>query len=111
MNGNPNSRQKDWHNWLRDHGCFICYSYPSIHHIKGSKMKLKGFVKPGEDYVIPLCYEHHQGSSGIHTSKKLFVDNFGTEKEMFRTLVDQHEEDNGEMPMDELTFNAIVERA
>jgi len=74
-------------------------------------MKLKGFVKAGEWYVIPLCYSHHQGKDGVHANKSHFVKINGAEKEMFRDLVDQYELDNGEMPMDELTFNAIVERA
>lgn len=111
MNGNPNKEQKDWHNWLRDRGCFICFAYPSIHHVKGSKLKLKGIIKPGEWFCLPLCYLHHQGRLGVHTDKRRFRALFGTEKEIFSVLVDQYEVEMGEDLMDDKTYNAIMDRA
>lgn len=88
MNGNPNKKQKDFHEWLREQGCVVCDDdNPAIHHIKGSKMKLKGCVKPGEWFVIPLCYKHHQGVYGIHTDKTFFHTNFGTEKQLWSSSI------------------------
>jgi hypothetical protein len=88
LNGNPSKKQLDWHEWLRECGCVVCGDYnPAIHHIKGSKMKLKGCVKPGEWFVIPLCYKHHQGVYGIHTDKTFFNINFGYEKHLWGNLM------------------------
>ena len=111
MLGNPSKAQKDWHEWLRNCGCFICSDDAAIHHIKGSKMKLKGFIKPGEWYVLPLCYNHHQGDEGVHTNKRNFEKRHGTEKEMFERAVETYEIENRAYPMSEEDFNAIMERA
>ena len=106
MNGNPNKKQRDWHEWLRDFGCTECLGYQAaIHHIIGSKMKLKGCVKPGEWYVIPLCYEHHQGPEGVHLSKKYY-----DEKKMWVHLVGIYESENAEKPMSEEEYQIILDR-
>jgi len=111
MNQNPNKKQREWHDWLRNEGCFICSCEPLIHHIKGSKMKLKGVIKPGEWYVIPLCYKHHQGERGVHTSKKKFLKDYGTEKEVFEMIVREYEFNNNEKPMTEEEYQIIMDRA
>ena len=106
MNGNPSKKQRDWHEWLRDYRCITCCDYnPSIHHIKGSKMKLKGCVKPGEWYVIPLCYKHHQGPEGVHLSKKYY-----DEKQLWTWAVAAYECEHDEKPMSEEEYQIILDR-
>lgn len=111
MNGNPTAAQKRFHEWCRENGCIECFDKnPSIHHIKGSKMKLKGCVKPGEWFVIPLCYKHHQGPRGIHASKKAFEYLYGTEKELWDDIIAIYEEEHGHKPMSEEEYQIILER-
>ena len=118
MNGKPNKKQKDWHNWCRDsHRCVVGLgATDSIHHIKGARMRLKG-VKgfAGEWYVIPLSYWWHQdekNQAAVHTNKREFERATGmTEKEHWVRLVGIYEMDYGEKPMTEEEYQIIVDRA
>lgn len=115
MNGKPSSMQKRFHEWCRERGCIITtYMNPSIHHIKGAKMRLKG-VKgyAGEWYVLPLCFDYHQGKSyAIHRDKKAFEEiSEGTEKEHWINLMAIHEDHFGFKPMSEEEYQIILERA
>lgn len=119
MNGNPTSKQKRWHEWLIFNGCAISSHYNdgnlSLHHIGGSKMKLKGVKKPGEWYCICLSYWHHQDGSNKaarHVNKYLFqIENQTTEKDLFIKSVEKYRKKFGETPMSEEEYKIIVERA
>ena len=112
MNGNPSKIQKDWHDWLREYGCQITgQPYPTIQHIIGARRKLKG-VKglAGEWYCYGLCFELHLGDhpNSLKISKKRFVDEFGTEKEIWIRAVLRYELEKGQKPMTEEEFKIIV---
>jgi hypothetical protein len=111
MNGNPTAAQKRFHEWCRGFGCLICRSQPAIHHIKGSKMKLKGCVKPGELYILPLCWGHHQGEHSIHSSKKNFEESYGTQKELWISLIGSYIAEYGNFPTSEEEYQIIRDRA
>ena len=111
MNGNPTASQKRFHDWCRDQGCIICGNTPAIHHIKGSKLKLKGCVKPGEHYILPLCHHHHQGDSGVHRDKKRWQVVYGTEKCKWINIIANYMREFGEKPLMEDVYNTIGERA
>ena len=52
---------------------------PQLHHIKDKR----GLSKKSSNYeVIGLCYEHHLGKTGYHTSPKKFTEKWGTQKEL-----------------------------
>ena len=40
--------------------------------------------------VIPLCYEHHQGASGVHgLGRRAFVNKYGlTEEDLLNDVID-----------------------
>ena len=66
-------------------GCIACrklghYDSPAeLHHIKDKR----GMGRRATHYeVIPLCYTHHRGAYGYHTSPKEFEGNYGTQKEL-----------------------------
>lgn len=46
--------------------CEVCYGYtgtPSqVHHVRARH----GWGRSGHKAIIPLCWEHHQGNSGVH---------------------------------------------
>lgn len=115
MNGNPTAAQKRFHQWCRDHGCIVTeFNNPSIHHIKGAKMRLKGCKKAGEWYVIPLSYLWHQdgnNKSAIHVNKSKFEMAVANEKTLWLSLIARYEFEHGEKPMSEEEYNIIVERA
>jgi len=111
VNSNPTAKQKRWHQWLRDSGCAICHNPTAIHHIAGSKMKLKGVKKPGEWFCVPLCYNHHQGDDGIHANKRAFEKKHGTEKELFKCMVEIYGINHEDKPMSEADYQAIMDRA
>ena len=67
----PTAKQKHWHKWLRNQACCNCGHLASIHHCAGSSAK-HNKVHIGQDWVIPLCYDCHQGDDGIHKSLKAF---------------------------------------
>lgn len=87
----------------------------SLHHIKGSKMKLKGVKKPGEWYVLCLSYWWHQDGTNPaarHVNKNRFEREIGkTEKELFIDKVAEYELIYGHKPMDEFIYQQLIERA
>ncbi len=116
MNGSPTKKQRDFHDWCRDFGCIINYeNNPAIHHIKGSKMKLKGCNNPGEWYILPLSYWWHQSglnNNAVHNNKTLFEFKTGkTQKIHWIELMAHYEAEHGEKPMSEDEYQIIIERA
>lgn len=106
MNGNPSKKQQEFHNYQRACGCIVCGDYnPAIHHIIGSKMKLKGCVKPGEWFVLPLCYAHHQGPDGVHAKKKNY-----DQKLLWKLAVRRYQNQFYSLPMSEEEYQIILER-
>lgn len=57
---------KDYENRVREIGCVLCRhlglgkSPASIHHVEAIRDGLSDYA------IIPLCYDHHQGPSGVH---------------------------------------------
>jgi hypothetical protein len=115
MNGNPNKKQQDWHNWLREDGCQITgYSHPTIQHIKGARMKLKGVSGlAGEWYCYSLCFEYHLGNrpNSLAKSKTKFRSSFGSEKSIWDKAVKKYEDQFGHKPMSEEEYQIIKDRA
>ena len=119
MNGNPTKAQQDWQKWLRDQGCAVQGALNdgrlSIHHIGGSKMKLKGVKKPGEWYCICLSYYWHQDGNNPearHVNKKGFERGSGkTEKLHWLAAVGLYKAMFGNYPMTDEEYEIIKERA
>ena len=116
-----NGKSTWFHDWCRRSGCIICKEeHPQIHHITGSKAKLKsveGFsVKGfGEKYVIPLCYWHHNDGSNEHArhpNKSAFVRyHCMTEKDMFLESMEIYKNEKGEYPFPDDEIEIIKDRA
>lgn len=50
--------------------CYVCGSpYVQIHHIFYGTANRK--ISDQYGYVVPLCQEHHTGSTGVHFNKPL----------------------------------------
>jgi len=86
-----------------------------LHHIGGSKMKIKGVKKPGEWYCICLSYWWHldgANPAARHVNKKRFeLEADMTEKQMFIQRVGLFESIHGHKPMPEFDFEQIILRA
>lgn len=55
--------------------CVICGARPvSVHHCISGRY---GQRKAPDTDIIPLCWNHHQGPDGIHTSKEAWEDLHG----------------------------------
>ncbi len=85
MSGNKTKHEQEHMNKIAEFGCIICYKmgFPKspcqLHHIKDKR----GLSKKSSNYeVIGLCYEHHLGKTGYHTSPKKFTEKWGTQKEL-----------------------------
>lgn len=110
----PNARQKRWHDWLRQQGCYLGMGEPSIHHCVGSTAK-HNKIHIGQDFVIPLSYLAHQGPHGIHGDRALFAGHgLGEsrkeiEKSIFSRLVAHYRHQHqGELPMPADVYDAIM---
>lgn len=68
----PNAEQKRFHNFLAEHGCFECGAPAALHHAVGSTAR-HNKIHIGQWWVIPLCYDHHQGQGGIHGDLGAFI--------------------------------------
>ena len=89
-NHQATARQKRWHAWLADQPCCNCYMHEvSIHHCAGASAKHDG-VWIGQDWVLPLCYDCHQGHQGIHGDRQRFggEPSKEAEKRLFLELVE-----------------------
>ena len=59
--------------FVRQQPCCICGRVGvSAHHLIGyygedGPISGKG-MKAGDEWAVPLCYEHHQGQSGLHNN-------------------------------------------
>lgn len=116
MNGNPNKKQKDWHQWLRDNDCILTGGFsPDLHHIKGTKLKLKDCVSPGEWYCICVISEWHNyygRPDAIHANRKMFEKFWNTtEKQLWIESVAIYENEHNEKPMSEEEYQIIKDRA
>ena len=82
INGNPSAEQQRFHDELRELGCVVTGSNcPELHHVFGSKWKAKGFKKPGEWIIIPLCHDVHQNIKDY---------TFEEERNLFRATLDAY---------------------
>lgn len=87
----PTARQRRWHAWLAEQECCNCGSLPvCLHHCAGASAKNEG-VWIGQDWVLPLCYECHQGAHGIHADRLRFAGEprKEAEKHLFAGLVER----------------------
>lgn len=115
MNGKPTVRQQWFHDWARRYGCIVDKSeHPAIHHISGSKMKLKGVKSAGEWFIIPLSYYWHQDGtnpSAVHVNKYMFeLENGLTQREMWVELMEGYKLEKGEYPMPDHEYQIIKDR-
>lgn len=62
-------------------GCYVCrvfhgvHTQPEIHHVRRITTSMKRDRAP----KIPLCYEHHRGSDGIHNGRRSWEARYGEE--------------------------------
>lgn len=117
MNGKPSKKQRDFHNWAREHGCITDNNHGqiAIHHIKGARKKLKGVEGfYGEWYIIPVCYYWHQDLSNdasIHTNRAAFVKFWElTEKEFWLKTMEIYKQQFDKYPMPDHEYQIIKER-
>ena len=69
-------------------GCYVCKGPATLHHIRNNGKGNVGMGRRSSHFeVIPLCYEHHQGNTGIHLDKKNFEKKYGTEKEILEDVL------------------------
>lgn len=105
----PNAKQKRWHEWLRERGCCNCGQPAAIHHAVGSTAK-HNKVHIGQDWVLNLCYDCHQGLAGIHNSMEAFRTNESRkeiEKRLFIKMVAVYEAEFIEPPCGDDVIQAI----
>lgn len=78
---------------VRELPCCICYhfGFPQIgpsyaHHTICGRYSQR---RTPDTQAIPLCYCHHQGAMGIHTSPKWWVSEFGPDTDFIAGTQDQ----------------------
>jgi len=73
-----------WMNKVASLGCYVCQRPASLHHIRPIALGMG--MRSSHFETIPLCWEHHQGKTGIHMDKKNFQNKYGTEKEILEIV-------------------------
>lgn len=75
-------KERDHLNLVASQGCMVCDNKNvNVHHIRESGEPRDHFK------TIPLCYDHHQGSNGIHTlGKKSWCKIYGSELDLLEKL-------------------------
>lgn len=71
-------------------GCIVCerIGYPGtpaqVHHVRANH----GWGRSSHKAIIPLCYEHHQGNTGVHSmGREQFKDMYGKSEIEFLEIV------------------------
>jgi len=81
--------EKDRLNKISQMGCYCCGRPSEVHHIR-SHTGLS--IRPSHMKTIPLCPEHHRlGKDSIHLGKKLFIERYGNEELILKTINKQLE--------------------
>ena len=86
-----NKEERSYLNSVAQLGCIACRQIGiqsdlvEIHHVR--YMAGMGQKAPHIGGVMPLCYEHHRGTLGIHTSKKRFEELYGTERDLHKQVL------------------------
>ena len=84
----PTKEEKKHMDKVAQLGCYVCRSPATLHHIRNNGKGNVGMGRRSSHFeVIPLCYEHHQGNTGIHLDKKNFEKKYGTEKEILEDVL------------------------
>ena len=111
----PTARQQRWHDWLREQGCYLGLGPAAIHHCVGSTAR-HNKLHIGQDFVIPLSWDAHQGPGGIHGDLSIFHGHGlgdtrkGIEKTIFRRMVEAYKrQHDGELPIDADVYVAILQ--
>ena len=69
-------------------GCYVCKGPATLHHIRNNGKGNVGMGRRSSHFeVIPLCFEHHQGCTGIHLDKKNFEEKYGTEAKILEAVL------------------------
>ena len=87
-------RESQYLGKVADIGCIICYKNgysgtpAEIHHIRGLGLGMG--VRNSHDNVIPLCPEHHRGTTGYHgLGRKAFERKYGVTEQELQQLVEE----------------------
>jgi len=105
----PTAEQKRFHDWLSYQGCFVTSAPACLHHCVGSTAKFNK-IHIGQWWVIPLCYEAHQGRHGIHFDLGLFPESYGKKrKEVEKFIFREITTDNKDSRIPEDVYKAIME--
>lgn len=115
MSKAPTAQEREFHRYVRDLGCCVCFKLRrviqpcDVHHI------LDGGRRMGEMFVLGLCERHHRGGHNSewvsrHPFRVLFVQTYGSELDL---LLDTHarvKAAGGEFPIPERPASKIVPR-
>lgn len=95
----PTASERAWREWVRLQGCAHCGAPAAIHHAVGSTGRHQG-IEIGHWWVIPLCYEAHQGPHGIHGDRAIWGGERRKEIEqrMFMGLAERYSPGGGAIP-------------
>ena len=97
------AEQKRWHERVRqfadDHGAIPLGGYRyELHHVKGATFK-HNKTHIGEWWVLPIDFDLHNVMSrnplNVTHFKKRFESEYGTQKELFLSMVEQIENEDG----------------
>ena len=77
--------EKRWKSILAEWPCIVCGEFGvQLHHIRTG-----GWGKGDYKTLIPLCYEHHLGSQGIHTmGTKAWSRVYGDQKDLLNKVLE-----------------------
>lgn len=95
--GKPRTaRQERWWREVAALGCLVCGRPAEVHHAVGETAR-HNKQDIGHEWLIPFCWDHHQGPGGIHS----VPNRKAVEKDAF-VLVLQRTEDSQNRPPKEV---------
>lgn len=82
-----------------------------IHHVMGRSGR-QNKVKVGHWFILPVAFELHNVMSNnplnVTHFRKRFTAEFGNQRDLFAQMVEKIAEEDGENPVPEEVFNAIM---
>lgn len=122
---NKTAAHKEYHRHVAKLGCIISGDQNvQIHHIWGAKTQIKtiefGSYHVGEYAVLPLHPLHHHGQlyhearaigcGNVHGNKSEFEKMYGTELQLFDTMMKLYAERWGDEYLDDIAIKIILDQ-
>lgn len=79
------AKARRWMAWVGQQPCVNCLASANVHHCAGASA-MHNKIAIGDWWLLPLCWQCHQGDHGIHGDRMRFFGDALTRKQTEKSL-------------------------